>query len=281
MLTTISVLGRIFSNSIANLYQKKAAETMSPLLTNLVSYFFMSLFCVVPAFFVDWGQYDLYFWTNVLFAGLLCSIGTIALIEALRIGELSVLAPINSYKSIVGLAGAFFILGEVPSLKDFCCVLFIVFGSIFVLEPSDAKFSLRTFLRPDIRLRIFALICSGVEASFLKKIILLSSFKVCLILWCFSGFVCTLIIFLLKNKKAVFKRGGLSNCFIIAIMLFLMQLTTNYVFSKIQVGVALALFQLSSLVSLFLGYKVFKESNMFRKLIGTVIMIISSVLIFL
>ena len=280
MFTIISVIGRIFSNSIANLYQKKASVLSSPIMTNLSSYFFMSVMCIVPALFIDWTQFSLDFWINVIIAGLLCTIGTIALIEALRIGELSVLAPINSYKSVVGLFGAFILLGEIPCVKDLLCVIFIIIGSLFVLEPSNGKFSLKVFLRRDVRLRIFALLCSGIEASFLKKIILLSSFDVCLILWCFSGFICTFVIFLIKKEKFIVAKENISNCLMIAVMLLVMQLTTNYVFSKIEVGVALALFQLSSLVSLYFGYKVFNEKNIVRKIVGTIIMITSAILIF-
>ena len=43
----------------------------------------------------------------VLFAGLLCTLGNICLIKAINLGELSVLGPINSYKSIIGLIFAF------------------------------------------------------------------------------------------------------------------------------------------------------------------------------
>ncbi|MCR5266235.1 MAG: EamA family transporter [Cyanobacteria bacterium RUI128] len=281
MLTTLAVISRIFSNSVANLYQKKASETSSSVVTNLVAYFIMSAICFIPATFVNWSQYNLNFWLNVIFAGTLCTIGTIALIEALKIGELSVLAPINAYKSLVGLLGAFLLLGEFPCTKDLICVFFIIVGSYFVLVENNNKFSLKIFLRRDIRLRIFALLCSGIEAAFLKKIILLSSFEVCLILWCFSGFVCSLIIFLLKREPLKIKKGSLPDCTIIALMLLIMQLTTNYVFSKIEVGTALALFQLSSLVSLYFGYKIFHESNMFRKIIGTVIMISAAVVILL
>lgn len=281
MLTTFAVITRIFSNSVANLYQKKASNTSSSVVTNMIAYFIMSAICFIPATFVNWSQYGLNFWLNVLFAGTLCTIGTIALIEALKIGELSVLAPINAYKSLVGLLGAFLLLGEVPCLKDLICVAFIILGSYFVLEQNDQKFSLRIFLRRDIRLRIFALLCSGVEAAFLKKIILLSSFDVCLILWCFSGFICSLIIFLIKRESFDIKKESLSACSVIALMLLVMQLTTNYVFSKIEVGIALALFQLSSLVSLYFGYKVFHEQNMFKKIIGTVIMISAAIIILL
>ena len=69
--------------------------------------------------------------------------------------------------------------------------------------------------------------------------------------------------------------------FIIAVCLGLMQFSTNIVFEKLDVGLSLALFQLSSIVAIIFGYKVFKESNVIKKLIGAVIMIVGSCLILL
>ena len=46
-----------------------------------------------------------------------------------------------------------------------------------------------------------------------------------------------------------------------------------------NVGHALALFQLSTIVSILLGYKIFREQAIGRKLLGAVIMIVGSVLI--
>lgn len=274
MLVTIAVLLRILSNSIANLYQKKASVISSPIVVNLYSYLIMSAICLIPALFVDWSVYNIEFWSYVFFAGMLCTIGTIALIEALKIGDLSVLAPINAYKSVIGLLSALFLLKEIPSIKELICVLLIVAGSYFVLDSGEEKFSLKIFLRKDIVLRFFALFCTGIEASVLKKIILMSSYQISLILWSFSGFICSLIIyFILKPSSLKPEKSNRLNCFTIALTLLIMQLTTNFVFSKMQVGAALALFQLSSLVSLYFGFKIFKEKNITKKLIGTIIMI--------
>ena len=41
-----------------------------------------------------------------------------------------------------------------------------------------------------------------------------------------------------------------------------------------NVGYALALFQLSTLVSIILGYRIFKEQNIKKKLLGAIIMVI-------
>lgn len=282
MFVYLIVLVRIFSNSLANLFQKKSTQTISSISVNLYSYLIMSLICFIPALKVDWLGFSSEFWLYVLLAGMLCTIGTISLIEALKIGELSELAPINSYKSIIGLLSAFVLLHEMPSLTEFIAIILIVIGSYFVLDNNVLRFSFKTFLRKDIRLRIFALVCTGIEASILKKIILMSNYKISLILWSFSGFICSLLCsFILKNKSLKLELKDFPNITYIAVMLLIMQLSTNYVFSKMDVGISLALFQLSSLVALYFGYKVFEEKNILKKLVGTVIMIIGSSLIIL
>jgi drug/metabolite transporter (DMT)-like permease len=60
-----------------------------------------------------------------------------------------------------------------------------------------------------------------------------------------------------------------------------MQLSTNYVFANMPVGYALSLFQLSTLVSVLFGYRFFKEKDIMKKIIGSVIMIGGSIIIIL
>ena len=60
-----------------------------------------------------------------------------------------------------------------------------------------------------------------------------------------------------------------------------MQYSTNYIFEKMNVAYALALFQLSSIVSVFLGANIFKEEGLQRKLIASIIMLIGACIIIL
>lgn len=285
MLTTLCALGfRIFSNPIANMLQKALSERHSAVLINLYSYGLLSIACVVNVCMADynWNSYGFSFWNYVLLAGFLCTLGTVCLIKALQCGELSVLGPINSYKCLVGLLFGFVILGEIPNIKAILGVLLIICGSWFIFDTVKEGFSFKLFKRKDIILRFCALFLTGAEAAVLKKIILISSPAECFILWCFSGFAFSLILVLLLKKKLqpLFKKDLLS-IFVIAVCLGLMQFSTNIVFEKLNVGLSLALFQLSSIVAIIFGYKVFKESYIVKKLIGAIIMIAGSCLILL
>lgn len=278
----IALFFRIISNPVANAIQKKLSETYSATLINLYSFGFLSLACIYPAIINNWSSYNYSYWGFVILAGLLCTLGSICLIKALQCGEMSVLGPINSYKCIVGLIFGYILLGEIPSLQGLLGTLLIIVGSWFIFDTVKEGVSLKLFLRKDIILRFCALFFTGCEAAVLKKIILISSPKESFILWCFSGFLFSILLaFLFKTK---IKRLNLKNSLGtlgISICLGIMQYSTNLVFQKLNVGLSLALFQLSSLISVFFGYVMFKEQDIIKKILGTLIMIFGSCLILL
>lgn len=272
---------RIISNPIANACQKRLSENTSSLTVNFYISALMAIGCVLPAFSVDWSGYGGEFWWNVLLAGLFCSLGTICFIKALYFGELSILGPLNAYKSVVGLISAFLLLGELPTSVAIGGVCLIVVGSLFLISPRrSVNGGKRLWL--SISLRLLALIFTGCEASILKKIILMSSVEVSFILWCFSAFIFGGVFILLLGRRVEPPRAqNWLKYLLAAICLAIMQYTTNIVFARMEVGSALALFQLSSIINLFLGYKIFHEGGMVRKLIGTIVMIIGAVMILL
>lgn len=275
-ISVVALISRILSNPIANFFQKKLTVMESSLTVNFWSYFFMAAICLP---FIKNNQITGYsgdFYLYVILAGLLCFLGTICLIKALSIGELSVLGPINSYKSIIGLIVAFFILGEIPNIKSFIG-FFLIIGASFLFVDEKGKF----ILNKSVLLRMLALVFTGVEAVILKQIILMSSPMVSFIWWAFMGFIFSFIFALINKKLKPNSIKTVQTCFIIAVLLSIMQLSTNIVFENFNVGLSLALFQLSSIVSLFLGFRFLNEKGILRKTTGTIIMIIGSVLILL
>lgn len=278
----IALFFRITSNPLANAIQKKLAEKYSATLINLYSFGCLSLACIYPAFINHWSSYSYNYWGYVILAGLLCTLGSICLIKALQCGEMSVLGPINSYKCIVGLIFGYILLGEIPSLKGLFGTLLIIIGSWFIFDTVKEGVSFKLLLRKDIILRFCALFFTGCEAAVLKKIILMSSPQESFILWCFSGFLFSILLaFLFKTKIRRLNLKNTLGTIGIAICLGIMQYSTNLVFQKLNVGLSLALFQLSSLISVFFGYLMFKEKDIIKKILGTLIMIFGSCLILL
>lgn len=209
ILTSVAIILRVFTNPLGNVFQKQLTNRYNhPLLINFLTFLLLSVFCIIPAIQVRWLELPFEFWKYCILAGIVGATGNGFLVKALQCGDLSVLGPINSYKSVVGIIVGIFLLGEIPNL------------------------------------------------------------------WGIAE------VHLVKEFKRI-KIRDLFSYFYLVLCIGTMQYTTNYVFDHMEVGYALALFQLSTIVSIFLGYRIFKEENITKKLIGSVIMVAGSVMIIL
>ncbi|MBT30490.1 MAG: EamA family transporter [Thalassobius sp.] len=285
LLTSIAVALRVISNPLGNVFQKQlTAKDHHPLLVNFVTYFLLALFCIFLAVNVNWTELPQDFWFYSILGGITGALGNGFLVKALLKGDLSVLGPINSYKSVIGIVVGIFLLGEIPNIWGVLGMALIIYGSYYVLGTTDEKFSWALLKKPEIKYRVWAMILSATEAVFIKKIILVSSTQIAFISWCWLGAVFSfLILFAFRVEvKHEFRKiipKDFQKYVLLVICIGTMQFTTNYVFDKMPVGYALSLFQLSIIVSVVLGYRIFKEQNIKKKLIGSVIMIVGSIII--
>lgn len=268
--TCIGILIRILSNSYLNVFQKILGNRgQHSSVINFYTYLGLCIFCL-------WFLKDIT--TNiipfVLIMGLLGALGNYFIIKALSIGELSTLAPINSYKPVVAILFGVVFLKEIPTISAILAILLIIVGTYFVLDIKGNKPDKRAILY-----RVVALICSGTEAVFIKKIILLCGTLNCFILWAFSGLIFATIFVILSKHKPIIKDLKYQSLLILAVGT--MQYSTNFVFARMNVSYALALFQLSTILSVFLGASIFQEKNLKRKLIGSLIMIAGAVMLIL
>ena len=78
-----------------------------------------------------------------------------------------------------------------------------------------------------------------------------------------------------KNEWVVLARQKGTYAWL-AVTTGLMQVSTLFAFGKLQVGYSLALFQMSSILSVFLGYTFFQETNIVRRLCGSLIMVLGA-----
>ena len=272
-----ALLLRILANPLANVFQKKLTSSGVPASeVNMYAYvfaFFVSLVCLHFSPEVHAGPGVLLL---CLFSGFLGATGNFFLIKALESGELSVLGPINSYKPVCGIIFGILVLGEYPDFYALLGVAAIIFGSYFMFESKGAFNADKLFNRA-IAYRIAALALASLEAVFLKKIIIQTSAEFGFCAWATTGVIFSLPFVALggRQKKCAPKISkskqflffGLTGAFVSA-----MQLSTNWVFAYMQVGLALALFQLSGVISVILGLLFFGEKNFWPKLAGSLIM---------
>lgn len=269
----IAIFIRVAANSLSNVFQKKLAfEGENPVIVNFINYLLLSLLSVPLLFFVDYSAVNLTFLLYALAGGLTGAVCNCFMVMALEKGELSVLGPINSYKAVIGLIFGMFILHEIPNMYGIMGILLIISGSYFILESPGA------LMKKDIQYRIYALIFSAIEAVFIKKVIILSSITASFITSSFLGAIFSFIImniFSSSKLKLPVKRHSIM--YVLTALCFgLMTFTTAYVFKYMNVGCALSLFQLSIIINVILGYKLFNEKNLIKKLFGSLIILIGS-----
>ncbi|MGB8194966.1 MAG: EamA family transporter [Chitinophagaceae bacterium] len=287
LLISISVFLRIVSNPLANVFQKQLTNNgQHPLLVNFLTYLILSIACLFAAWNVPWAQLPAEFWFYSILGGIAGGLGNGFLVRALQGGDLSVLGPINSYKSVVGVVFGIFLLGEIPGIWGLAGIALIIYGSYFVLDTTEDRFSWALLKRKEIQFRLYAMVLTAIEAVFVKKVILASSVLISFISWCWFGALFALV-FLLINRIGFkgLQTKATVNIYLkylyVVICIGIMQITTNYAFQHMPVGYALSLFQLSTIVSVLLGHKIFREKDIQKKLIGSVIMIAGSVVIIL
>jgi drug/metabolite transporter (DMT)-like permease len=286
-LVSIAVFLRIFSNPLGNVFQKRlTTKGIHPLFVNFLSYFLLSIVCLLIAVFIHWPLLPCQFWIYSVLGGIAGALGNGFLVKALQYGELSILGPINSYKSVVGIIGGIILLGEVPNLWGILGIALIISGSYFVLDTTEERFSLSLLKRSDIQYRIWAMILTAIEAVFVKKVILASSVTLAFISWCCFGAIFSFVLLFiyrldLKTEVKKVDKSNIEKFAFLIVCIGTMQFTTNYTFGHMAVGYALSLFQLSTIVSVLLGYRYFKELDIRKKLLGSAIMIIGSIIIIL
>ena len=293
IITLPALCARIFSNTYSNVVQKQLTEGGEPSLkVNCCSYLVLSVFMLPCLPFLALETCNTSFWMPMILSGILAAAGNGCLIKALSRGELSVLGPLNSYKVVISMIAAFFLIGETPGIPGVTGILLIFGGSFALLRRGDTEqFSLALFLRPEVQYRFYAILCTATEAVFLKKAIAVSAPFTTFAVWCIlSALFSTLLYFAATLRNGNFDTlrstfsltpRGIVLLLTLAATTGIMQFSTNVVFKGMPVAYALALFQLSALLSVFFGGVLFHEKDIARKLAASAVMIIGAVIILL
>jgi len=282
------VLGRVLSASFANVFQKKLTHyDLHPLFIVMVSYFFLSIICIPLLFTFGYEGLNNAFWLNIFFAALLDMTGTLFLVMSLSKTDLSVFGPLNAYKVLVSMILAMIFLGEIPNPQGFTGIAIIVFGSYF-LFPSKQKFSARHLLTlfsiKGVQYRFLSILLFSIGTLPLKNAALLGGALPATVFWCLIGFPLAILAFVFfcsnrftkeitKAKQHIF-----SFCYL-GVLMFLMQYASMLVLSKMMIAYTLALFQLSMVLQVFLGYRIFKEEHFLRRMSACLVMVAGSLLV--
>jgi drug/metabolite transporter (DMT)-like permease len=294
-LTALFIVARVVANPISNVFQKQLTQRAAdPLFIVGATHALLTL-AALPALYalvvrgsLSPPELGAGFWGNMIACAMLAVAGNVLLVFALQSTDLSVLGPINAYKSVISLALGVFLLGEVPTAFGLIGVLLIVAGSYFVVDRvsgQSPRNAFKAFLRePGVQFRFAALAFSATEAVFLKRAVLLSSPVITFFFWSILGLPIAAAAIVLLRREAVREEtrrlhSRWPTYFWLAVTTGVMQLTTLLTFGVMQVGYSLALFQLSTVISVFLGYRYFQERNIARRLFGSAVMVAGGVII--
>lgn len=287
LLTALAVLVRILSNAFSNVFQKQLLQKANDaLLISFYTYLLLAITCIPLVLNLGSFTFSMEFWLYSIAGGLAGAAGNAFLVKALEKGELSVLGPINAYKSIIGILTGMLLLQEYPNYAGLLGILLIIGGSYFVLDTPGEPFSFRLFRKKEIQYRLLALVLTGIEAVFIKRVMLASSTEWAFMSWCLFGALFSLLLLMalkipITTRLFNRKNGSLKLVGLLVVSVGAMQLSTIFVLGKMPVGYALALFQLSIIITVWLGHRIFGEANLQQKLIGSIIMLTGSVLILL
>lgn len=279
MLTILAVIIRICSNSLSNVFQKRLTKGgLNSFAINFYTYIGLSILSI--PLIKNISPLTPIILTNATIGGIFGALGNYYLIKALSKGELSILGPINAYKALVAMIFAIFLAGEIPSIIGILGIGLLIFGSYIIFNGTKEGFSLELLKRKDIKYRIYALIFTAIEAVFIKNVINHSDILTSFILWCIFGAIFAYLLILTHKIKFV-KLNTTRIIHLISLVATagIMQFSTNFVFEKMNVSYALALFQLSAILNVFLGWKIFNEKDLLKKLIGSLIMVLGAAIL--
>jgi len=155
----------------------------------------------------------------------------------------------------------------------------VVVGSYLLVDrkPSSGHLGGLFALAADrgVRLRVAAMVLSAVEAVFLKRALAEATPAATFVWWAVLGLGGAAALRIIRRRtaadlRALRRHAGLFAA--LALTTGLMQYATLVTLDGLQVGYALALFQTSAVLSVFLGRVFFRETAFWRRLAGSIVM---------
>ncbi|ROH84072.1 EamA/RhaT family transporter [Pseudomethylobacillus aquaticus] len=285
----VLVGGRILFSSFSNVIQKQLAGFgLHPYLIVVGTYYGLALLALPWVFWLPAGDLAFTFWWNIALASLFDVGGWLLLVLSLSRTDLSIFGPLNAYKVVASMLLALVFLHEVPSLQGLAGVTIIVGGSFLLMPAAKAGTARWQLLWRDkgVQARFASILLFSIGTLFLKGALLASDALTTLIFWCLSG----LPMLLLANAafgQSTLKQGVQElqqhpgRVLVVGVTVFVMQYCTLVLLSQMLVAYALALFQMGMLLQVLLGYRIFREPHVIRRLLASLVMIAGSLLVLL
>jgi drug/metabolite transporter (DMT)-like permease len=282
------VFGRLLLSSVSNVFQKQLSHHgLHPFYIVAATYAVLAVLSLLFFFNTAFAHLSPSFWINVLLAALFDVGGWMFMVMSLARTDLSIFGPLNAYKVIISMLFALVFLGEVPTLQGFAGIMIIVAGSFLLLPPSTGAAQNRLaqlWLDRGVQARFLSILLFSIGTVFLKGSLEHSGPLETLIFWSLFGLPLILLAnaFLTTERLADNIKNSQPHVLPIAaagLTVFVMQYLTLVLLSQMLIAYALALFQLGMLLQVFLGYRIFNEPDLLRRLMASLVMIAGSLLV--
>jgi drug/metabolite transporter (DMT)-like permease len=282
------VFGRLLLSSVSNVFQKQLSHHgLHPFYIVAATYAVLAVLSLLFFFNTAFAHLSPSFWINVLLAALFDVGGWMFMVMSLAKTDLSIFGPLNAYKVIISMLFALVFLGEVPTLQGFAGIMIIVAGSFLLLPPSTGAAQNRLaqlWSDRGVQARFLSIFLFSIGTVFLKGSLEHSGPLETLIFWSLFGLPLILLAnaFLTTERLADNIKNSQPHVLPIAaagLTVFVMQYLTLVLLSQMLIAYALALFQLGMLLQVFLGYRIFNEPDLLRRLMASLVMIAGSLLV--
>lgn len=281
------VLSRLLFSAFSNVFQKQLTHRgFDSLFIVFSAYLVLAVICLPLLFLFDPFSLTPTFWINIFFAALLDMAGTVYLVMSLSKTDLSIFGPLNAYKVVVSMILAMIFIGEIPNLQGFFGVAVIVAGSYFLFPAKTTQQSrIKTLLKDKgVQYRFLSILLFSIGTLPLKTAVVNGGALATTVFWCLLGLPLAAMTqwFFIKDKlqeNMTKAQGNIQSFIYLGCLIFLMQYMTMLVFSQLFVAYSLALFQLSMVLQVFLGYRIFNEQYIWRRLSACLVMVAGSLLV--
>ncbi|MCA1993399.1 MAG: DMT family transporter [Coleofasciculus sp. S288] len=273
-----------FFESIRDVFNKKALKDINEYVVAWSLMFFSFLFLSPVLLFIEIPTLESKFWIALLSGGFLNTIAHLALIKALKISDLSKVAPITTFTPLFILITSPFMIGEFPNSVGLMGIGLIVVGC-YVLNLKERQKGylapLRSlFAETGSRLALLVAFLWSISSNFDKIGVQNSSplFWVISLFLCMSLMMLPLVLASPRINQQQIIRGlkdlvliGIFNAITVAIQMTAITLTL--------VAYVIAVKRTSALFSVGFGYFIFQEKEVKERLAGAAIMVLGVVLI--
>lgn len=286
----ILVVLRVLFSSLANVFQKKLVERLgNARLVVTSSMLIVSCLALPGLWWAPWDKLSMTFWLSCIIAALLDVPGNVLLVGSLGKSDLSLVGPLNSLKPVVGMFLGMLLLLEFPTILGLCGVAILAAGTWSLAATADSRTGKRGIAwlwSPAARWRYGALFFTSAAAVCIKPAVQVAGPWPTFAVW--SWFCTILSLIWLRAAlgspatKVMLDRTHWSPTLLASGVMFCgLQGLSIWLFQLMPVGYALALFQLGGVVNVYLGHKIFGESNGWQRFVVSLIMLVGAVFIIL